>query len=41
MKKVLVLLTLVAAVSAYSQGTVNFHNQEYGSHPAINAPISL
>jgi hypothetical protein len=40
MKKVLVLLALVAAVSAYSQGTINFNNRVTTAVPAINAPIS-
>lgn len=37
MKKTLVLLTCVAAVSAYSQGTVNFNNR-IGT--TVNAPIT-
>jgi len=40
MKKVLVLLTLVAAASAFSQGTVNFVNRDTSTDPQINAPIS-
>lgn len=38
MKKIIILLTLVAAVSAYSQGTVNF-NTKVSSTPSIDAPI--
>jgi len=33
------LLTLVGAVSAFSQGTVAFQNNNAGTVPAINAPI--
>lgn len=40
MKKVLVLLTVVATVSAYSQGTVNFNNRLTSTTPQINAPIA-
>lgn len=40
MKKVLVLLALVAAVSAYSQGTINFNNRVTTATPAISAPVS-
>jgi hypothetical protein len=47
MKKVLVMLTLVAAVSAYSQGTVNFNNVTSASnigrvgYDATGAPAAL
>jgi hypothetical protein len=40
MKKVLVLLTLVAAVSAYSQGTIVFNNRVLTATPPIQVPIS-
>lgn len=40
MKKVLVLVSLVAAVTAFSQGTVNFQNRNTTVSPQINAPIS-
>lgn len=39
MKKVIVLLTLVAAASAYSQGLINFNNRNTSITPNINAPI--
>lgn len=40
MKKVLVLLSLVATVTAFSQGTVNFQNRNTTVTPNIVAPIT-
>jgi len=40
MKKLLVLSILIAAVSAYPQGQVNFNNRVTTATPPVNAPIS-
>jgi hypothetical protein len=41
MKKLIVVLSLIAAVSAYSQGTVSFQNRNANTTPPIDAPISF
>jgi len=40
MKKLVVLLSLVATVSAFSQGQINFNNKVSTTVPPIDAPIS-